>query len=103
MIETINKLARINRQLVQELGREPTPEELAEKMEMPLDKVKKFLKSRKNLLVLKLLLEKKLIVLLGDFIEDPNFLSPQEAMMNITLVEQTRQLLATLTPREEKF
>lgn len=102
MIETINKLARINRQLVQELGREPTPEELAEKMEMPLDKVKKVFKISKEPISLETPIGEEADSTLGDFIEDPNSLSPQEAMMNITLAEQTRQLLATLTPREEK-
>ncbi len=102
MIETINKLSRINRQLIQELGREPTPEELAEKMEMPVDKVKKVFKISKEPISLETPIGEEEDSTLGDFIEDRKLLSPQEAMMNVILAEQTRQLLATLTPREEK-
>lgn len=102
MIETINKLARTNRQLVQELGREPTPEEIAEKMEMSVDKVKKVFKISKEPISLETPIGEEEDSSLGDFIEDKKIISPQEAVMSITLSEQTRSVLSTLTPREEK-
>ena len=102
MIETINKLARTNRQLVQELGREPTPEEIAEKMEMSVDKVKKVFKISKEPISLETPIGEEEDSSLGDFIEDKKIISPQDAVMSITLSEQTRSVLATLTPREEK-
>ncbi len=102
MIETINKLARTNRQLVQELGREPTPEEIAEKMEMSVDKVKKVFKISKEPISLETPIGEEEDSSLGDFIEDKKIISPQEAVMSVTLSEQTRSVLSTLTPREEK-
>lgn len=102
MIETINKLARTSRQLVQELGREPTPEEIAEKMEMPVDKVKKVFKISKEPISLETPIGEEEDSSLGDFIEDKKIISPQDAVMSVTLSEQTRSILATLTPREEK-
>ncbi|MBT4791119.1 MAG: RNA polymerase sigma factor RpoD [Halobacteriovoraceae bacterium] len=102
MIETINKLARTNRQLVQELGREPTPEEIAEKMEMSVDRVKKVFKISKEPISLETPIGEEEDSSLGDFIEDKKIISPQDAVMSITLSEQTRSVLSTLTPREEK-
>jgi RNA polymerase primary sigma factor len=102
MIETINKLARTNRQLVQELGREPTPEEIAEKMEMSVEKDKKVFKISKEPISLETPIGEEEDSSLGDFIEDKKIISPQEAVMSITLSEQTRSVLSTLTPREEK-
>lgn len=102
MIETINKLARTNRQLVQELGREPTPEEIAEKMEMSVEKVKKVFKISKEPISLETPIGEEEDSSLGDFIEDKKIISPQDAVMSITLSEQTRSVLSTLTPREEK-
>jgi len=102
MIETINKLARTNRQLVQELGREPTPEEIAEKMEMSVDKVKKVFKISKEPISLETPIGEEEDSSLGDFIEDKKIISPADAVMSITLSEQTRSVLSTLTQREEK-
>ncbi len=102
MIETINKLIRTSRYLVQELGREPTPEEIAEKMEMPLDKVRKVLKIAKEPISLETPIGEEEDSHLGDFIEDKAVTSPSEAVINMNLAEQTRKVLATLTPREEK-
>jgi RNA polymerase primary sigma factor len=102
MIETINKLIRTSRQLVQELGREPTPEEIAEKMELPLDKVRKVLKIAKEPISLETPIGEEEDSHLGDFIEDKNAVSPSEAVISTNLADQTRRVLATLTPREEK-
>jgi len=102
MIETINKLIRTSRYLVQELGREPTPEEIAEKMEMPLDKVRKVLKIAKEPISLETPIGEEEDSHLGDFIEDKSVVSPVEAVINNNLEEQTRRVLKTLTPREEK-
>jgi RNA polymerase primary sigma factor len=102
MIETINKLARTSRQLIQELGREPTPEEIAEKMEMSVDKVKKVFKISKEPISLETPIGEEEDSSLGDFIEDKKIISPADAVMSVTLSEQTRSVLATLTPREEK-
>ncbi len=102
MIETINKLIRSSRFLVQELGREPTPEEIAAKMEMPLDKVRKVLKIAKEPISLETPIGEDEDSHLGDFIEDKALLSPSDAVTNINLSEQTRRVLQTLTPREEK-
>jgi RNA polymerase primary sigma factor len=102
MIETINKLIRTSRYLVQEKGREPTPEEIAEKMELPLDKVRKVLKIAKEPISLETPIGEEEDSHLGDFIEDKKILSPSEAIINVNLSEQTRRVLATLTPREEK-
>ncbi|GAB5550034.1 MAG: RNA polymerase sigma factor RpoD [Sandaracinaceae bacterium] len=102
MIETINKLIRTSRYLVQELGREPTPEEIAERMEMPLDKVRKVLKIAKEPISLETPIGEEEDSHLGDFIEDKSVVSPIEAVINNNLEEQTRRVLKTLTPREEK-
>jgi RNA polymerase primary sigma factor len=102
MIETINKLVRTQRQLIQELGREPTSEEIADKMELPVDKVKKVQKIAKEPISLETPIGEEEDSNLGDFIEDKKIISPSDAIMSITLSEQTRAVLATLTPREEK-
>jgi RNA polymerase primary sigma factor len=102
MIETINKLIRTSRYLVQEYGREPTPEEIAEKMELPLDKVRKVLKIAKEPISLETPIGEEEDSHLGDFIEDKSVISPAEAVINMNLAEQTRKVLKTLTPREEK-
>ncbi len=102
MIETINKLVRTSRYLVQELGREPTPEEIAEKMEMPVDKVRKVLKIAKEPISLETPVGEEEDSHLGDFIEDKKVINPADAIANINLAEQTRRVLATLTQREEK-
>jgi RNA polymerase primary sigma factor len=102
MIETINKLIRTSRYLVQEYGREPTPEELSEKMEISLDKVRKVLKIAREPISLETPIGEEEDSHLGDFIEDKKFLSPSEAAVSLNLAEQTRKVLATLTPREEK-
>jgi RNA polymerase primary sigma factor len=102
MIETINKLIRTSRYLVQELGREPTPVEIAEKMEFPLDKVRKVLKIAKEPISLETPIGEEEDSSLGDFIEDKKVMSPSDAAMNMDLAQQTRKILATLTPREEK-
>jgi len=102
MIETINKLVRTSRYLVQELGREPTPEEIAEKMEIPIDKVRKVLKIAKEPISLETPIGEEEDSHLGDFIEDKRVVSPANAVVNMNLQEQTRKVLATLTPREEK-
>ncbi|OFZ51928.1 MAG: RNA polymerase sigma factor RpoD [Bdellovibrionales bacterium RIFOXYB1_FULL_37_110] len=102
MIETINKMVRTSRQLVQELGREPTPEEIAEKMELPVDKVKKVQKISKEPISLETPIGEEEDSSLGDFIEDKKIISPQEAVMSVTLSDQTRSVLSTLTAREEK-
>ncbi len=102
MIETINKLIRTSRYLVQEHGREPTPEEIAEKMEYPLEKVRKVLKIAKEPISLETPIGEEEDSHLGDFIEDKSIMSPSDAVTNYDLGEQTRKVLATLTPREEK-
>jgi RNA polymerase primary sigma factor len=102
MIETINKLIRTSRYLVQEIGREPTPEEIAEKMEFPLEKVRKVLKIAKEPLSLETPIGDEEDSHLGDFIEDKKISTPMEAVANLNLADQTRRMLATLTPREEK-
>jgi RNA polymerase primary sigma factor len=102
MIETINKLIRTSRYLVQEIGREPTPEEIAEKMEFPLEKVRKVLKIAKEPLSLETPIGDEEDSHLGDFIEDKKISTPMEAVANLNLADQTRKMLSTLTPREEK-
>jgi RNA polymerase primary sigma factor len=102
MIETINKLIRTSRYLVQEIGREPTPEEIANKMEIPLDKVRKVLKIAKEPISLETPVGEEEDSHLGDFIEDKRIITPSDAVVNINLQEQTRKVLATLTPREEQ-
>jgi RNA polymerase primary sigma factor len=102
MIETINKLIRTSRYLVQEVGREPTPEEIAERMDFSLDKVRKVLKIAKEPISLDTPIGEEEDSYLGDFIEDKKVVSPSEAVVHLNLSEQTRKVLATLTPREEK-
>ena len=102
MIETINKLIRTSRYLVQKVGREPTPEEIAEKMELPLEKVRKVLKIAKEPISLEIPIGEEEDSRLGDFIEDKAIMSPSEAVVKQSLQEQTREVLNTLTPREEK-
>jgi RNA polymerase primary sigma factor len=102
MIETINKLIRTSRYLVQELGREPDPEEIAERMEMPLEKVRKVLKIAKEPISLETPIGEEEDSHLGDFIEDKNAVSPIDAVIGGNLEDQTRRVLKTLTPREEK-
>jgi len=102
MIETINKLIRTSRHLVQEIGREPTPDEIAKKMELPLDKVRKVLKIAKEPISLETPIGEEEDSHLGDFIEDKKVLSPGEAVVNTNLSDIVRKVMATLTPREEK-
>ena len=102
MIETINKLIRTSRYLVQEIGREPTPEEIAGKMELPIEKVRKVLKIAKEPISLETPIGEEEDSHLGDFIEDKGVSSPSEAVISGNLADQTRKVLATLTPREEK-
>jgi RNA polymerase primary sigma factor len=102
MIETINKLIRTSRYLVQKVGREPTPEEIAEKMELPLEKVRKVLKIAKEPISLEIPIGEEEDSRLGDFIEDKAIISPSEAVIKQGLQDQTRDVLNTLTPREEK-
>ena len=102
MIETINKLIRTSRTLIQELGREPQPEEIAEKMEMPVDKIRKVLKVAKEPISLEIPVGEEEDSHLGDFIEDKKIINPSEAVSSLHLSEQTRKVLVTLTEREEK-
>ena len=102
MIETINKLIRTSRQLVQELGREPTPEEIATKMDVPVDKVRKVLKIAQEPISLETPIGEEEDSHLGDFIEDKQVVSPVESIIGLSLREQTNRVLNTLTPREEK-
>jgi RNA polymerase primary sigma factor len=102
MIETINKLVRASRALVQELGREPYPEEIAEKMNMPLDKVRKVLKIAKEPISLETPIGEEEDSFLGDFIEDKKVVSPVDAVLNLNLSDQTDDVLSSLTEREEK-
>jgi RNA polymerase primary sigma factor len=102
MIETINKLNRISRQMLQEMGREPTPEELAVKMEMPEDKVRKVLKIAKEPISMETPIGDDEDSHLGDFIEDGAAVSPLESATSQSLAEATHQILASLTPREAK-
>jgi len=102
MIETINKLIRTSRQLVQEIGREPIPEEIAERMELPLEKVRRVLKIAKEPISLETPIGEEEDSSLGDFIEDKGVVSPLEAVIKGNLSDQTSRVLATLTPREER-
>ncbi len=102
MIETINKLIRTTRQLVQECGREPTPEEIAERMDLPLDKVRRVLKIAKEPISLETPIGEEEDSSLGDFIEDKGVVSPLEAVIKGNLSDQTSRVLSSLTPREEK-
>ena len=103
MIETINKVLRTSRYLVQQLGREPTPEEIAEQMEMPADKIRKVLKIVKEPVSLETPIGDDEESSLGDFVEDRQSVSPADAAVALSLEEQTRKVLATLTPREEQI
>ncbi len=102
MIETINKLIRTSRQLVQELGREPTSEEIAKRMDIPVAKVRKVLKIAQEPISLETPIGEEEDSHLGDFIEDRAVVSPAEAVINVNLKEQTAHVLRSLTPREEK-
>jgi RNA polymerase primary sigma factor len=102
MIETINKLIRTSRQLVQEIGREPLPEEIAARMELPLEKVRRVLKIAKEPISLETPIGEEEDSSLGDFIEDKGVVSPLEAVITGNLSDQTSRVLSTLTPREEK-
>jgi len=102
MIETINKLIRTSRQLVQELGREPTSEEIAKRMDIPVAKVRKVLKIAQEPISLETPIGEEEDSHLGDFIEDRAVVSPSDAVINVNLKEQTAQVLRTLTAREEK-
>jgi RNA polymerase primary sigma factor len=103
MIETINKVLRTSRYLVQQLGREPIPEEIAEQMEMPADKIRKVLKIVKEPVSLETPIGDDEESSLGDFVEDRQSVSPSDAAVALSLEEQTRKVLATLTPREEQI
>jgi RNA polymerase primary sigma factor len=102
MIETINKLIRTSRQLVQELGREPSSEEIAKRMDIPVAKVRKVLKIAQEPISLETPIGEEEDSHLGDFIEDRAVVSPAEAVINVNLKDQTSHVLRTLTPREEK-
>ncbi|HSC60877.1 MAG TPA: RNA polymerase sigma factor RpoD, partial [Rhizomicrobium sp.] len=102
MIETINKLVRTSRQMLHEIGREPTPEELAERLAMPLEKVRKVLKIAKEPISLETPIGDEEDSHLGDFIEDKNAVLPIDAAIQANLRETTTRVLATLTPREER-
>ncbi|HEX2328738.1 MAG TPA: RNA polymerase sigma factor RpoD [Candidatus Angelobacter sp.] len=102
MIETINKLIRTSRQLVQELGREPTSEEIAKRMDIPVAKVRKVLKIAQEPISLETPIGEEEDSHLGDFLEDRSMVSPAEAVINVNLKDQTAQVLRSLTPREEK-
>jgi RNA polymerase primary sigma factor len=102
MIETINKLSRTERYLIQELGRPPRPEEIAEKMDMPVEKVRKVQKIAKEPISLEKPIGEEEDSSLGDFIEDEKAIDPSDAVVDANLAEQTRKVLETLTPREEK-
>jgi len=102
MIETINKLVRTQRQLVQELGREPTSEEIAKRMDIPVAKVRKILKIAQEPISLETPIGEEEDSHLGDFIEDKAVVSPSDAVINLSLKKQTSSVLKTLTPREEK-
>jgi len=103
MIETINKIVRTNRQMLNEIGREPTPEELAEKLGMPLEKVRKTLKIAREPLSLETPIGDEGDSNLGDLIEDKNAILPIDAAIQSNLRETTTRLLASLTPREERI
>jgi RNA polymerase primary sigma factor len=102
MIETINKMVRTSRSLVQEVGREPTPEEIAEKMGIPVGKVRKVLKIAQEPISLETPIGEEEDSHLGDFIEDRGAPNPVDSVINLSLREQTQQVLKSLSPREEK-
>ena len=103
MIETINKLVRTSRQLVQELGREPTSEEIAKRMDLPVDKVRRTKKIAQQPISLETPIGEEEDSHLGDFIEDKAVVSPSDAAISLNLKEQTASMLKTLTPREERI
>ena len=103
MIETINKLNRVSRQLIQELGREPTSEEIAKRLDVPVDKVRKTKKIAQQPISLETPIGEEEDSHLGDFLEDKGAISPSDAVLNLSLIEQTSSILKTLTPREEKI
>ena len=102
MVETINKLIRVSRQLLQELGREPTPEEIAEEMDMPVDRVREILKISQEPVSLETPIGEEEDSHLGDFIEDENTQAPSDVVSDSMLREQLIGVLNSLTPREEK-
>jgi RNA polymerase primary sigma factor len=102
MVETINKLVRTSRYLVQEIGREPTPEELAQRMDLPVEKIRRVMKIAKEPISLETPIGEEEDSNLGDFIEDKSTIAPADAVVSINLQDQTRKVLATLTPREEQ-
>ena len=102
MIETINKIVRTSRQMLHEIGREPTPEELSDKLSMPLEKVRKVLKIAKEPISLETPIGDEDDSHLGDFIEDKNAILPIDAAIQNNLRETTTRVLASLTPREER-
>ena len=102
MIETINKLVRTSRQMLHEIGREPAPEELADKLGMPLEKVRKVLKIAKEPISLETPIGDEEDSHLGDFIQDPNAVIPLDAAIQANLREATTRVLSSLTPREER-
>jgi len=102
MVETMNKLVRISRSLVQEMGREPTPEEIAERMDLPLEKIRRVMKVAKEPLSLETPIGDDEDSHLGDLLEDKSMPSPTEVVIGLNLRDQTRKVLATLTPREEQ-
>jgi RNA polymerase primary sigma factor len=102
MVETINKLVRTSRYLVQELGREPTPEEIAQRMDIPLEKVRRVMKIAKEPISLETPIGEDEDSHLGDFIEDKATLPPSDAVVSLNLCDQTKKVLATLSPREEQ-
>ena len=102
MIETINELVRTSRHMLHEIGREPTPDELAEKLSMPLEKVRKVLKIAKEPISLETPIGDEEDSHLGDFIEDKNAVLPVDAAIHSNLRETTTRVLASLTPREER-
>jgi len=103
MVEVVNKLTRISRQLVQELGREPRSEEIAKRMDIPVAKVRKVLRIRQAQISLETPIGEEGDTILGEFIEDRAAISPAEAVINVDLKDQTANMLRTLTPREEKI
>jgi RNA polymerase primary sigma factor len=102
MVETINRFVRTSRHLVQQLGREPTPEEIAARMEISVDKVERVMRIAKEPISLETPVGEDQDSLLGDFIPDESVISPTEAVMGRNLQEQTNKVLATLSPREEQ-
>jgi len=103
MVETLNRISRVNRNMINEMGREPTPEELAQRTGVPAKKVRLILESSRKPLSLETPIGDDEESSLGDFVEDRQTLSPADAAMALSLEEQTRKVLATLTPREEQI